>query len=477
MRGRRNSQKARAMRGLGIMSRGVDSAWNRKDSRSRWRRGEVDCMPRLWKERWDLVVGQNRSDEPRIVFECLNLSIEDRRMGRWAREWKENGRMYSLSRDYNRGGCFLRLGVVDLEGKRFMSISLEEKGEKGGWASMADTLRSLGCEESDQSGEGKERAAARVDITTEEVGRNLSKLGHCIVGTWNHNAAKGDDLRGWGSQLTRIWRGGASFKDGKYFSWGVDLRLEKWNPETGCLKEGERSNEAWVRVVGLPVSMWDRDILRKIGDACGGFLAIDHQTEKMEDLQWARLLASHQSSGDWKEREDRRDRCEGRGDASARAGGRVLGAMEGSRLEDCLMSEDGTQSQSRPSEEPRRGHFQLLGKDDQWGLRCGDETEWGGSPAPIALCWRKTQGVFRPFWNFSGVNQGGLPMQRNWAFTQFAGKCWDLVEISNDSMEDDRKALCLARPISQEEGAWVDEGWEESELASSVNSWDFQQRA
>ncbi|RVW12426.1 LINE-1 reverse transcriptase-like [Vitis vinifera] len=37
---------------------------------------------------------------------------------------------------------------------------------------------------------------------------------------------------------------------------------------------------------------------------------------------------------------------------------------------------------------------------------------------------------------------------------QFAGKCWDLVEISNDSMEDDRKALCLARPISQEEGAW-----------------------
>ena len=45
------------------------------------------------------------------------------------------------------------------------------------------------------------------------------------------------------------------------------------------------------------------------------------------------------------------------------------------------------------------------------------------------------------------------------------GKCWDLVEISNDSMEDDRKALCLARPISQEEGAWVEERWEESDLA------------
>ena len=32
-----------------------------------------------------------------IVFECLNLSIEDGRMGRWVREWKENGRGYSLT--------------------------------------------------------------------------------------------------------------------------------------------------------------------------------------------------------------------------------------------------------------------------------------------------------------------------------------------------------------------------------------------
>ena len=125
----------------------------------------------------------------------------------------------------------------------------------------------------------KERAAVRVDVTKEEVGRNLSKLGHCIVGTWNHNAAKGDDLRGWGSQLARIWRlkgnlGLAKMERGKVLMefeipveaeqaskmgsillGGVDLRLEKWSPKTGCLKEGERSNEAWVRVVGLPVSL------------------------------------------------------------------------------------------------------------------------------------------------------------------------------------------------------------------------------
>ena len=597
-----------------------------------------------------------------IVFECLNLSIEDRRMGRWAREWKENGRMYSLSRDYNRGGCFLRLGVVDLEGKRFSVYIPRGKGEKGGWASMADTLRSLGCEEScpknqkavvsrtkpnmvksfveaTKVAKEKERAAARVDITTEEVGRNLSKLGHCIVGTWNHNAAKGDDLRGWGSQLTRIWRLKGSLglakmergkvllefeipaeaeqvsKMGSIFLGGVDLRLEKWNPETGCLKEGERSNEAWVRVVGLPVSMWDRDILRKIGDACGGFLAIDHQTEKMEDLQWARLLVKRNGGSPpslvevwidgfcyevtlwWEIRPVIKVPATGKrgktvvtdakegGDASARAGGRVLGAMEGSRLEDCLMSEDGTQSQvsgsgqnpdpnrsedglgllgqassssgpkdytstgpsllglvfygngnGKPKEKagplgllkrdglafrsssppasskaqtekgfsamvrsrgplrsPGVGISNCWGMDDQWGLRCGDETEWGGiSSTDSALLEEDARYVpsssgmvtldpSPPFFSSFGRTPRKESFDRSGTLVesikedclckeiglsqQFAGKCWDLVEISNDSMEDDRKALCLARPISQEEGAWVDEGWEESDLA------------
>ena len=45
-----------------------------------------------------------------------------------------------------------------------------------------------------------------------------------------------------------------------------------------------------MRIVGLPVSLWDRAILRRIGEECGGFLTIDSQTEKLEDLQWTRIL-------------------------------------------------------------------------------------------------------------------------------------------------------------------------------------------
>ena len=50
--------------------------------------------------------------------------------------------------------------------------------------------------------------------------------------------------------------------------------------------EGEKKSEAWVRIVGLPISLWDWAILRKAGEKCGGFLAIDSQTEKLEELQW-----------------------------------------------------------------------------------------------------------------------------------------------------------------------------------------------
>ena len=45
-----------------------------------------------------------------------------------------------------------------------------------------------------------------------------------------------------------------------------------------------------MHIVGLPVSLWDRAILRRIGEECGGFLVVDSQIEKLEELQWAQIL-------------------------------------------------------------------------------------------------------------------------------------------------------------------------------------------
>ncbi|RVW81298.1 hypothetical protein CK203_038163 [Vitis vinifera] len=77
---------------------------------------------------------------------------------------------------------------------------------------------------------------------------------------------------------------------GKRSMGGIQVGLEFWNPRYGCLEKGEIRNEAWVRILGLPISLWVPSIMRRVGEECGGFLAIDPQTERMEELQWARIL-------------------------------------------------------------------------------------------------------------------------------------------------------------------------------------------
>ena len=68
------------------------------------------------------------------------------------------------------------------------------------------------------------------------------------------------------------------------------LFMEKWYPEVGCFCNGTKSNEAWVRVVGLLLHFWSRKVFKLIGDGCGGFIAVDENTDSMAELQWARIL-------------------------------------------------------------------------------------------------------------------------------------------------------------------------------------------
>lgn len=65
---------------------------------------------------------------------------------------------------------------------------------------------------------------------------------------------------------------------------GLQLGLERWSLKTDCLEECEIRNEAWVKIVGLPISLWDPIILRRVREECGDFLAIDLQIERMKKL-------------------------------------------------------------------------------------------------------------------------------------------------------------------------------------------------
>ena len=50
-----------------------------------------------------------------LFKEGLIYCIKDKKEGKWEKEWKDKGKLYSLSRGFNRARGFLRLGVVDLE--------------------------------------------------------------------------------------------------------------------------------------------------------------------------------------------------------------------------------------------------------------------------------------------------------------------------------------------------------------------------
>ena len=79
-----------------------------------------------------------------LFIEGLIQCTKDGKDGRWEKGWKEKGRIYSLVREANRVGSFIRLGVTDLEKRRFGICIPKGKGEKGGWVSMVESLLRVG---------------------------------------------------------------------------------------------------------------------------------------------------------------------------------------------------------------------------------------------------------------------------------------------------------------------------------------------
>ena len=163
-----------------------------------------------------------------FFVEGLALCIEDTRTGRWVRNWRERGRIFSLLRDENKGGSFIRLGVEDLEKKRFNIFIPKGNGGKGGWIAMLETLKALvvtterkECQKEEKMSvalcagssyaevvKGQERngrSVARVEVSHKDLCQNLKRLDQCIVGLRDPKSVKGEDLRSWGNQMARLW--------------------------------------------------------------------------------------------------------------------------------------------------------------------------------------------------------------------------------------------------------------------------------
>ena len=280
-----------------------------------------------------------------LFKEGLIHCIRDEKEGRWEKEWKERGKLYTLARGFNRAGAFLRLGVEDLERKRFCIFLPRGRRDKRGWTAMAEMVRQMeelagrrtelqevrtvgkitpakSYAEAVRRTDRVSLNAIKMKVTREEIAGNLKKLEHCLVASWKSNEKEEDDLErlgnlwanSWGLKgklgLAKLERGKAllEFEDisevqrvvssGSRLMGGAHLRLDRWNPKTGCRVEEEMEQVAWVKIFGLPISLWSQGILKKIGEECGGFLDMDERTRSMREIQWARILVK--TKGDFR---------------------------------------------------------------------------------------------------------------------------------------------------------------------------------
>ena len=180
-----------------------------------------------------LIVEKKRgvSSWVRLGLESLGFFIEglihyikDEKEGKWGREWKDKGRLYSLMRGINRAGWFLRLGVVDLERKRFSIFIPRGRGDKEGWVTMAEKLHqmegAIGRKAIKQEARVVRKSALessyaevvkrpswritnsiRAKVKREETLGNLQKLEHYIVASWKSRTTGKEDLE----RLGRLW--------------------------------------------------------------------------------------------------------------------------------------------------------------------------------------------------------------------------------------------------------------------------------
>uniref|UniRef100_M1B6I4 Uncharacterized protein n=1 Tax=Solanum tuberosum TaxID=4113 RepID=M1B6I4_SOLTU len=76
---------------------------------------------------------------------------------------------------------------------------------------------------------------------------------------------------------------------GEWKRQGVTLQLEWWSPTVGAFPDEKRFDWFWIRVLGLPLQLWNNKVMEKIGDECGGWLETEKETEIKNHMRWARI--------------------------------------------------------------------------------------------------------------------------------------------------------------------------------------------
>ncbi|RVX05241.1 Protein OS-9-like [Vitis vinifera] len=159
-------------------------------------------------------------------------------------------------------------------------------------------------------------ACSREETNSRELQRRVEQLGQCLVGwcaevsdpTPNLSSLKRWVMFHWalkgGVKIAELggalllFEFGSKIEAKRALARGLRrlgekaVKLERWSPKAGCFPKGMHAKEVWVRIVGLPLHLWSREIFKKFGYCCGGFgfVAVDDYTTYFSQLQWARVL-------------------------------------------------------------------------------------------------------------------------------------------------------------------------------------------
>ena len=152
------------------------------------------------------------------------------------------------------GAYYEQGGVVDLELKRYSICIPKGKEGKGGWSAMVEALYQLDnsidkkenqeeirvrgrpCMEmakgrsfadAVKGGWNKGSKIIRVEVGREELSRNLSRLEHCLIGSWSPSNATGKDLETLGWEMSIIYKKHIQNGDRNIQSWMWLLRWKR----------------------------------------------------------------------------------------------------------------------------------------------------------------------------------------------------------------------------------------------------------
>ncbi|RVX12788.1 hypothetical protein CK203_009733 [Vitis vinifera] len=220
-----------------------------------------------------------------ISIEVGKLGVKKKLSLRCLKVWEDGGRKFRFS-----WGWFLLAKKLRALGVSTLTVSKVFPGvpifEKVGCSFKEKVKRTYADAMRVKTGEPRE--SLWLHFGDRELLCKEEQLSHCLVGCFGDNSdlvPPPSSLKGW--VIARWALRGEEGRGLKISKLGKALLLFEFENK---FENGSHAKEVWVRIVGLPLHFWSREVFKRIRQSCGGFVAVDEETTLFSQLQWVHIL-------------------------------------------------------------------------------------------------------------------------------------------------------------------------------------------